>query len=74
MQASSTKATSDQILVTFFITFNDGTELLQAQPLKVALQVDTNSHKFYTYDINSYFRLVLIMDTIVPMVMAVFPS
>ena len=52
MQASNTKATSDQILVTFFLTFNDGTELLLAQPLKVALQVDTNSHKFYTCGIH----------------------
>ena len=51
MQASNTKATSDQVLVTFFLTFNDGTELLLIQPLKDALQVDTNCHKLHTSSI-----------------------
>ena len=47
MQASNTKATTGQILVTFFFTLNDGTELLSAQSLKVALQVNTNYNKLF---------------------------
>lgn len=37
--------------MTFFFTFNDGTELLPIQPLRDALQVNTNCHKLFTCSI-----------------------